>query len=154
VSHSKHLEMTPTVASSRSRTIESQGPDLNRRWAALQAAALGRTLPPWHTSSYCARALKPSGTRCPERQHIPHRGDRIRTASPLVGVDCGVSPLRERNEKSPEQRSCCSRLESMNGRRRTGFPRGSRTPVLTGTQAGLSSVFGMGTGVAPPLWPP
>ena len=26
---------------------ESQGPDLNRRFAALQAAALGRTLPPW-----------------------------------------------------------------------------------------------------------
>ena len=28
---------------------KSQGPDLNRRWAALQAAALGRTLPPWRT---------------------------------------------------------------------------------------------------------
>ncbi len=43
---------------------------------------------------------------------------------------------------------------SMSGGRRTGAPRGSRTPVLTGTQAGLTSVFGMGTGVAPPLWPP
>ena len=38
--------------------------------------------------------------------------------------------------------------------RRTGFPRGSPTPVLAGTQAGLSSVFGMGTGGTPPLWPP
>jgi len=37
---------------------------------------------------------------------------------------------------------------------RDSFPRGSRTPVLTGTLAGLSAVFGMGTGVAPPLWPP
>jgi hypothetical protein len=39
-------------------------------------------------------------------------------------------------------------------RRRIGSPRGSRTPVLADTQAGLTSVFGMGTGVAPPLWPP
>ena len=38
--------------------------------------------------------------------------------------------------------------------KRGSFPRGSRTPVLTGTQAGLSAVFGMGTGVTPPLWPP
>ena len=34
-------------------------------------------------------------------------------------------------------------------RRRTEFPRDSRTPVLTGTLAGLTSVFGMGTGVNP-----
>ena len=33
-------------------------------------------------------------------------------------------------------------------------PGGSRTPVLRGTQAGLSSVFGMGTGGTPPLWSP
>ena len=33
-------------------------------------------------------------------------------------------------------------------------PGGSRTPVPDGTQAGLTSVFGMGTGVTPPLWSP
>jgi hypothetical protein len=33
--------------------------------------------------------------------------------------------------------------------KRGSFPRGSPTPVLAGTQAGLTSVFGMGTGVAP-----
>ena len=38
--------------------------------------------------------------------------------------------------------------------RRTGSPRGSPTPVLAGTQAGLTTVFGMGTGETPPLWPP
>lgn len=38
--------------------------------------------------------------------------------------------------------------------RRIGVPRGSPTPVVTDTRAGLSSVFGMGTGGTPPLWPP
>ena len=37
----------------------------------------------------------------------------------------------------------------MTGRRRSGVPRGSPTPVLAATLAGLSSVFGMGTGVNP-----
>ena len=39
-------------------------------------------------------------------------------------------------------------------RRRIGVPGGSRTRVLADTLAGLTAVFGMGTGVAPPLWPP
>lgn len=33
-------------------------------------------------------------------------------------------------------------------------PRGSLTPVLHDTLVGLTSVFGMGTGVSLPLWPP
>lgn len=37
---------------------------------------------------------------------------------------------------------------------RSWVPEGSRTSVQSGTWAGLSSVFGMGTGVALPLWPP
>ena len=57
--------------------------------------------------------------------------------------------------KTHTQRRHCVWVEyGMNGRRRIEFPRGSHTPVLTETQAGLTSVFGMGTGVAPPLWPP
>ena len=47
---------------------ESQGPDLNRRWAALQAAALGQTLPPWRGRCYTARPFKRSG-RTPCRGH-------------------------------------------------------------------------------------
>ena len=53
-------------------SYESQGPDLNRRWAALQAAALGRTLPPWRVRQYLRPALKPSGRKSS-------------TARPLVG---------------------------------------------------------------------
>ena len=33
------------------------------------------------------------------------------------------------------------------------LPTGSRTAVPEGTQAGLTSGFGMGPGVSPPLWP-
>ncbi len=42
----------------------------------------------------------------------------------------------------------------MSARRRISVPRGSRTPVLADTLASLTSVFGMGTGVTSPLWPP
>ena len=37
--------------------------------------------------------------------------------------------------------------------KRGDFPVGSRTTVPESTQVGLTSVFGMGTGVSPPLWP-
>ena len=37
---------------------------------------------------------------------------------------------------------------------RSVVPEDSRTSVQYGTLADLSSVFGMGTGIAPPLWPP
>lgn len=47
----------------KKRVRGSQGPDLNRRWAALQAAALGRTLPPWHGRHYWSCDDKDSGPR-------------------------------------------------------------------------------------------
>ena len=42
-------------------TCESQGPDLNRRRAALQAAASDQTLPPWRSRTYPRSPFKPSG---------------------------------------------------------------------------------------------
>ncbi len=35
----------------------------------------------------------------------------------------------------------------------TNVPVGSRTTVQESTQEGLTSGFGMGPGIAPPLWP-
>lgn len=60
---------------------ESQGPDLNRRWAALQAAAFGRTLPPWRVISLLLRSFKRSGTaQLLGESHIrrkPHTADAV-----------------------------------------------------------------------------
>ena len=39
-------------------------------------------------------------------------------------------------------------------RRRGWVPSGSRAPVPPATWADFTAVFGMGTGVALPLWPP
>ena len=52
-------------------TCESQGPDLNRRWAALQAAAFGRTLPPWRILFLLLRSFKRSGTEQPVSEIVP-----------------------------------------------------------------------------------
>ncbi len=107
--------------------MKSQGPDLNRRWAALQAAAFGRTLPPWRSHPFVFWWFKYSG---------------------LWWADI--------NSENPPRAAARRWVmnESMSGRRRIEFPRGSRTPVLIETQTGLTTVFGMGTGVALSLWPP
>jgi hypothetical protein len=103
--------------------LASQGPDLNRRRAALQAAASDQTLPPWRT--HCLAIRYVNGVDWPKCNQPP------------------TSVATRRGVKGGK-----------NTRRRIGSPRGSRTPVLAETLVGLSSVFGMGTGVTPPLWPP
>ena len=45
---------------------------MNRRWAALQAAAFGRTLPPWRGSYYWRPAFKPSASDAWMADHCRH----------------------------------------------------------------------------------
>ena len=117
------------------KTSKSQGPDLNRRWAALQAAAFGRTLPPWRIFLLLLRSFKHSGTDQPRLEPDQHIRRKLHTATANA-----VALWSYRIEYE--------------WRRRIDVPRGSPTPVLADTQASLSSVFGMGTGGTSPLWPP
>jgi hypothetical protein len=133
---------------------------LNRRWAALQAAALGQTPPPWRRGGYTGAAVNSHGRRC-----CHCWSDRRRqTASPLsvrdernewrggellVASRCN-GPVSDSTGTDPACTTDCSPGLALGpSPKRGSFPSGSRTPVLAGTQAGLSAVFGMGTGVDP-----
>ena len=55
--------------------------------------------------------------------------------------------------EKPRGLCCCPRgFSCFNSRRRATLPR--RADAVPSPQQGLTSVFGMGTGVTPALWPP
>ncbi len=86
-------------------------------------------------------------TRC--AAVVPRRSSRTGVVA-VAGARQSTLPVPTRQGPAPELR--CGAFVSGLFRRRPTLPGGF--PQVPSALAGLTSVFGMGTGVTPPLWPP
>ena len=110
-----------------------------------RGAPEGSTTP--HTGGgHCARAASPSKTRIPEGASA----SRARSATGTRGPDPRSSPRTKKAAPGSRTSRFASGRRPKRSHRRATLP--PKKWAVPSPKRGLTSVFGMGTGVAPALW--